>query len=540
VSGALLFLLRRTAWGRLRLVGRRMRTVKGALSFGAAFLVMGAIVAFQLWMMSQPFGSEPMVDAGEVAGLKATVAPMLVVLTLLTFVTGRALYFTPAEVDFLFPAPVSRRALLAYNVASRLGIQVLSGLWTALFLVPMAPRPGPAAAAVVLAFVFMYLTAQVLSVAASAAEQWLPERVRRAIPVVFIALALAAVGLAAAGAPAGTSPEDRVRAVASSDAVRAASVATRPYVELFFADGAGAALGWAALCLAILAVELGLLMAFDVAFTERSLAVSRRMHARLAKMRSGGGTFAPGATRLRFTAPRLAFLGRAAPLARRQLTELARNPKALVPAVLMTGVWLVALVVDPDGADPSLVVTIGVVLPVAFTAHLPFDFRRDVDRMPLLRSLPLSPTAVAVGQLFPSALLFTLMQMLLVFGAAGASGMQPIWLLGAALALPPFAWAALALDNLLFLLMPYRVSHEGEPNMQFMGKVMLAMLLKVIGLGLLVGLAALAAWAVYAAAGGALVPAIVVGSLVLAAGCVPLTLLVGRAFEAFEPRDVPA
>ena len=539
MSGALLFLLRRTAWGRLRLVGRRMRTLKGALSLGAAFLVMGAVAAFQLWTLSRPFDS-PLVPAGDAAGVKAAAAPALVVLTLLTFVTGRALYFTPAEVDFLFPAPVSRRALLAYNVASRLGMQVLSGLWTALFLVPLAPRAGAGVAAVVLAFVFMYVTAQVLGVAASAAEQWLPEKVRRAVPVVFIALVLAAVGFAAAAAPAGSAPADRVRAVVHSDAVRAASVVTRPYVELFFAEGAGAALRWAAIGLAILAIELVLLMAFDVAFTERSLAVSRRAHERLAKMRAGGGAFAPGATRLRFTAPRLGFLGRAAPLARRQLTELARNPKALIPAVLMTGVWLVALVVDPGGADPALVVAIGVVLPVAFTAHLPFDFRRDVDRMPLLRSLPLSPAAVAVGQLFPSALLFTAMQMLLVCGAAVASGMPAAWVAGAALVLPPFSWAALALDNLLFLLMPYRVSHEGEPNLQFMGKVMLAMLLKFVGLGILAGLAALAAWAVYASTGGALIPAIVVGSLALAAGCVPLTFLVGRAFAAFEPRDVPA
>ena len=45
-------------------------------------------------------------------------------------------------------------------------------------------------------------------------------------------------------------------------------------------------------------------------------------------------------------------------------------------------------------------------LPTAFK----FDFRRDVDRLTVLKSLPISPTAVTLGQLAVPVLLCTLFQ----------------------------------------------------------------------------------------------------------------------------------
>ncbi len=177
MNAGLVFLLRRGAWGRARQVGRRLRTVKGALSFGAAFLFLGAIAATQIWAGTLP--ETRAVTAAAADDLRSVVPPILVVLTVLGFVTGRALYFTPAEVDFLFPAPVRRRELLVYNLASRLGMQVLSALWTGLFVLRYAPSWGYGLAALVLAFVFMYVTAQAMGLAATAAETYLSPGARR-------------------------------------------------------------------------------------------------------------------------------------------------------------------------------------------------------------------------------------------------------------------------------------------------------------------------------------------------------------------------
>ena len=547
MNAGLWLLLRRSAYGRVRQVGRRMRTVKGALTFGSSFVFLGAIVGAQVWASMLP--ETQAVTGAAVEDVRRMGPPALVVLTLLGFVTGRALYFTPAEVDFLYPAPLGRRQLLAYNLVSRLGVQVFSALWTALFVLRWAPSAAYGLAALVLAFVFIYVTAQALGVAAAAAGAYLPPAARRIARIgIGAALVLVVIDAAAKADPA-AGVGGRVRAVVDADAVRAISIVTRPFGELFVASQAGAALGWLALCVAIIAAEVALVMAFDAASTERALVVSRRAHERMQRARSGGGVYlgaAPGGRRLR--APDFAFLGRAAPLARRQLTELMRNPRALVPAFLMSSVWMVAIVTGArgDGApsggeEVAVLMGMGVIFPVVFTAHLPFDFRRDVDRMPLLRSLPLSPTAVAVGQIFPVALLFVAVQLMMVgLVAATMGGVPPAWLAALALGLPGFSWAALALDNALFLLMPYRVSTAGEPNMQFLGKTMMAMFLKLLVLGILTGIAVLAAWSVQGLTGSALA-AIVAGAVVLAAGCVPLTWAVGQVFAAFDVgRDVPA
>ena len=54
--------------------------------------------------------------------------PRRAVLTVIAAVSERGLYFSPAEIGFLFPAPVGRRELLLYNLVTRLGVQVLSGI----------------------------------------------------------------------------------------------------------------------------------------------------------------------------------------------------------------------------------------------------------------------------------------------------------------------------------------------------------------------------------------------------------------------------
>jgi len=111
-------------------------------------------------------------------------------------------------------------------------------------------------------------------------------------------------------------------------------------------------------------------------------------------------------------------------------------------------------------------------------------------------------------------------------------GIPRLWLLGIAVGAPPFAWIAAAADNGLFLVMPYRIV-PGSQNYQFMGKTLLSMLLKMLILSVCCGVAG---------AIGVLVRiltsswpgSIAAGMATLAALCIPLTWLVGRAFRAFD------
>jgi len=96
-------------------------------------------------------------------------------------------------------------------------------------------------------------------------------------------------------------------------------------------------------------------------------------------------------------------------------------------------------------------------LPTAFK----FDFRRDVARLAVLKALPISPTAVTWGQLAVPVLLCTLFQ-LAVLLIALAIRPYPLSLLPAAIAvLVPTNILIFSLENLIFLLYPYRLGQEG-------------------------------------------------------------------------------
>jgi hypothetical protein len=540
VNPGLALLALRLARGRVRQVGRRMRTLRGAIGVGGTALFLLAFAALQVWRAMDPGlrGGTP-----SPAMLRTLVPALVTVLTLIAAVSERGLYFSPAEIGFLFPAPVGRRELLLYNLVTRLGVQVLSGLWVSVYTVFYAPLPAAGFAAVMLAFVFMYVAAQALVLGATAVESYLSPPVRRLLRTALIAGVLLIVASAAMSAAPGSTGQ-RFRVVLESPAVRAASVVARPFGELFAAASGGAALLWGLGSVGLIGIAAALVLSFDVAFTERSLAVSRRTQQRLSRMLStrgdGEGAVAGPPPRFRVSAPRFPLPGRAGPLAWRQVTELLRTPRALVSPLVFGAVWLVAMFGgihasdgDPEAMQTS-VLTTALLMPVIFGNPLPFDFRRDLDRMAFLRSLPLRPSAVAVGQIFPAALCFAVFEVLVLLGASALTGAVPAgWIVAAVVLALPVAWCTAALENLLFLWMPYRVGPDGRAGAQFLGKALLLMVMKMLTLGV-VGVAGFAAWWGVRLLAAPASLALAAAALAMSIPCVPLTWWVGRTFARFD------
>jgi hypothetical protein len=521
-------------------VARRGRTWRGALSIGGIGLFFVALTGLQVWRAVNPeLLSSPPIGP---AALRTLVPALVTVLTVVSAVSERGLYFSPAEIGFLFPAPVGRRELLLYNLVTRLGVQVLSGLWVSLYTFFYAPLPLAGFSAVMLAFVFMYVAAQALSLGATAVESYLSPVVRRIVRAGLIAGVLALVASAAMSAAPGSTGQ-RFRAILESPVVRAVSIIARPLGNLFAAETAAAALAWGAASVGMIAAAVGLVLSFDVAYTERSLAVGQRVQPRLNRARAvrGDAEAAPASPpRFRMRIPAFPLPGRAGPLAWRQLTELARTPRALVAPLVFGGVWMVAMFGgiqasggDPEGSQVSLLAT-ALMMPVLFGNPLPFDFRRDLDRIAFLRSLPLRPISIAVGQLFPSALCFAVFEVLVLVGAGALTHAIPkAWIAGAAVVAFPVAWCTATLENLLFLWMPYRVGPDGRAGAQFLGKALLLMVMKVVALGALAA-AGFGTWWALETLGApdlAIPPAI---ALAMAIPCVPLTWLVGRTFARFD------
>jgi hypothetical protein len=539
VNGALWLLVRRNAWGRVRFFARRARTVRGGVSMAvmAAFLLL--VVASQLVAPPEAYPT-PRPDA-----LRTWVPVSFLAFLLLDVWVGRALAFSPQEIDFLFPAPLTRRQLLAYHVVSRLGVRILSGVWASLFVFRYAPSPGAAMAAMVLGMVFLHLTGELLALTTAAASAYTSPWAGRAFWTAAAGALAWTAGSAVASLPPGAAPRAKLEAVATSPLLQAATLPMRPIGELFAARTAGAALGWGAAALGVIAAQAALLMALDVAYTERSLAVSRRQVERRRRMATGesGGAGSPWKARVRL--PALGVLGPAAPLARRQLLEMLRNPRALILPLLMPALYMSALIAVPliRGEEPepevvALALGLSVFIPILLP-NVGYDFRRDLDRVAYLRGLPLPPLAVAAGQLVAPAALFVAAQWMVLGSVAAAAPSAPRdWLLGAALVVVPLSWAMVATDNVLFLWMPYRISAEGAQNVQFAGKGMLILAIKMIVVGVVGGAAVLAGVAAYALAGA--LPAAAAAAAVLALACIPLTWGVGATFRAFDvSRDVP-
>lgn len=138
------------------------------------------------------------------------------------------------------------------------------------------------------------------------------------------------------------------------------------------------------------------------------------------------------------------------------------------------------LLVPGDGLATYLTVFCGVVFYsfVLLPAALKLDFRRDFDHLALLKSLPVRPLAVVIGQLSTPVLFTWAFQISLLILAAVVCGVPGDVVMNCMLFLLPVSICFTALDNLIFLLYPHRLHQEGlevflRSTLTFTGKGLL-------------------------------------------------------------------
>ncbi len=548
MNRGLRFLLWRDVVGRTRAMGRRLRTgrgIAGALGVGLFLVAIGFARILQ-WADPEA-APPPLVAAARVRELGALVLLALVALNTLS---GRGLYFRPAEVGVLFAAPLSRRELVVFNVLARARLAALSALWMAIVIDVGGARWPAVLIGGFLALLFVQVASQLCSVAIAWLAERLPPFPRRAVLALAVLLLLAPA-LAAAATAAGGGAAAMALAAAGSPLLRALGWAARPCLELLLAQDLRSAFVWGAAGVAVLVVLVEAIARLDVAYAEAAFTRSRAFERTRARMRSGGGSLAGGRRCARVRLPRFPRLWGAGPLAWRQCLELARNLRGVISMIVVMGVTLAIAVLAPVLGDPDperttfaarLGLGIVVLMSIVLTQNFAFDFRRDVDRMDALKALPVPVVAVAAGQLVAATLFTTLLQLAGFALVAVATDAFPTRVLVAlALPLPALSWAAVCLDNAIFLLWPYRSVPEDPGDMGFMGRNMLIMAVKIGLLSLLIVVAALAAGFVARQLGGGALVAGAAAAAFLGFACAPLTKLVSWAFDRFDvSRHVPA
>lgn len=537
---ALLKLIQLLVRARFRRIARGMRTPKGIAYTVVACGLMAVWIGPSIVLgYVQPQGDSQAVRDYAPIGLLA-----LWLLNLLSITPESGITFQPAEVDLLFPGPYRRRELLAYKmVGMALGSAGVALMFTLFLARHVALLPAAYVGAWLGVMFIQLLHLAVTMFAANVAERAFT-RGRRLVLTGVCALAAVGVVLAVqqAGGGGAAAVVSRFRhswigvgLLAPFDVYGRVIAARNWFPEL---------IGWGAAGLALNGAFALLILRLDADFLEASVFASQRLYERLQRVRGGApwhAARAPGSVR-RIARPR--WWWGAGPIAWRQFITAARSARGLVIMLLLIAVAVsVPLLFQSDIPDVTVwpsIIGMGISSLFYFPQMVRFDFRGDVDRMETLKSLPAAPTAIVLGELLIPVLMTTFLQ-LLVIGTLAVLQPGLLTILGVTTAfLVPANVLVFGLENLVFLLYPYRLATAGGLDLQVFGRQMVIMFGKFVVLALTGGLAAGIGGVAYLLSGKAMA-AFVAGTwlsvFIMAAGMVPL---ITRAYRRFDPSsDTP-
>jgi hypothetical protein len=511
------------AW--LRYFWRSIRTLKGAVLALLALLVFVGML-----LPAVVLGGKSIVPEEQIRAYGPSALLAYCVLNVLLSSGERAIYFSPAEVVFLFPAPLGRREVLVYKVLSTLLLLLSTSLVMMIFLNPYSRWLVAAYLGLLLGLMFMQLFSMAINLIATSIGARLYTRGRIWGGVAVVVLAVIALAWAWAQVKV-LGISNLTEALIQSEGWQAITWPLRSFFDVFLATTWLEVVQAGVWAVAVDVGLLGVVLLLDVHYQETAAAVSERIYARLQRLRRGevivGGE---GAGSARLSLPSLPWWGGIGPILWRQLLSAQRG---LVRLLIVFGIiglgvtfsLLTSLKSEEVEALPARMFGTSLWLTVFLTTLVPFDFRGDVDRIALLKTLPIPPWRLVLGQLLTPVLLITLIQgAMLAIAAFYAADLKMLAVLAAYLL--PMNLFLFGVENLMFLLFPTRVIASTPGDFQAVGRNVLLLLVKVTGLLVVVLLAAVpgtivwmllgnqvaafaAGWPVVLLAGIALVPPIV-------------------------------
>lgn len=443
--------------------------------------------------------------------IRSSIANGLLVYTLWVFAKTavkkpeQGLGWSPAERGVLLAGPFTRRQLLVYHLAGMSTTAVFKTLCVCLVLFRDLPNWPLGFLAILLGVTFLELLRMAIEIVAYGAGRRLYAAFRSVVLLGFGWVALTGMAFIAGDlarlAANGGANIDAVFASSLHAAERLcetapARVAATPFAV--FARLATAASFLEIDVLMLLPAALGLVAAAvgGVLLLDRFFENARRRRelneyaeaVPTHKSAPGSGSVRVASVAVSF--PRIPQRGGFGPLFWRQWMSARRRwGQVLLLCVLPAGLSLTPLLSRVAGTT-ALAQVAGLLCFytfLLFSASVKFDFRRDFERLVLLKTLPSRPTAVVLGQLAAPVLLASLMQFAVLSLAAvlrpsGAPVSQML------IAMPFLvAWNVLifAGENLIFLLSPHR---EHQNGVEMFLRTILAFTAKVLLLagGLLV------------------------------------------------------
>lgn len=450
--------------------------------------------------------------------------------------------FSPAEVDFLFPGPFTRRELLTYKLSGRLAGCALSAVFISLAFIRQAPAVWQLYVGMTLTLVFV----QLIQVAAALVGLTVAERVHKWGRLILAVLLVILIAAALAQTPAIPTSRDELVAwwqtVSSSLPGRVLLGPFQVFANaMLTTGGALSAVKAMALAGAIDAALLALVFWLDANYLESSLAASQQRYERLQRAQQGRRVARIRVSQRRSRVPVFRWWWGAGPTAWRQLTAALRTGTMLV--VLSPIVFALAILAGAYQAEVALgvVSVLSVYLTLIVVAQARYDFRGDLDNIPWLKTLPLSPLALAAGQLITPVAISTAVVLSALAGLGAAVGYARLVLASIAPFVPIGMLLIVGIENAFFLFFPSRTFLVNVGELQSVGRFIVVFFCKALVLGTTVGTAVGMGGLAYLVSGQSVLAAATVSWLTIAAAACATVPVVAWAFIRFDPGvDTPA
>jgi hypothetical protein len=468
--------------------------------------------------------------------------------------------WSPAEIEWVCAAPFSYRDQLIYRFASIMNAAVIKAIFFAFLMWPDLRQPWAGFTGLLLALLFIEFWRIGIEIMA-----WgMPERAYRfyrcatAALVVTFTMSVIVIGLCqpaswrfgSAHASLGLLRHlfDAAISMRSSLAIQALESPLHIFAEVIASES-----HIVASLAAAIAINVGMVWCVvqaDRFFFELKMDQERRRYSErcedLCITEESRDPLGPA-----ISLPRIPFSGwPSVPLAWRQIQGANHYRASILFPLSVTGVLACLPVFVYRNPHHTLLNVAGALAFYSFLllpTILKFDFRRDLDRLVILKSLPLRPLSIVIGQLAAPIGLATMYQMSVLLVVAVV---RPIpWHLSAAslLLFVPLNALIFAIENLFFLWYPYRVQQEGI-------LIFLRTVLTFTAKGLLFG-ATMLVTVLWTFGAGAVSHGIAycgvrmdhrlifaVGMwVILVASCVAAIYALARAFDRFDvSQDMPA
>ena len=562
---AFLYLIFTSGRNRLMTALRRVRSPR----YAAALIVGGLYIwSFLLRPNSGATGISSLL--GQPTEMIITV--LLVVTLMGSWVFGSdttALAFTEAELSLLFPAPLSRRALIGYKL-TRAQIAVIINVLIWVFILRRGGTVLPAAMrAIAMWVLFSTLNLHRLG-AALVRSAWREHgaagsRRNRWSIVVFAAVALSLVAsLIGARVELGAvhSTGEFFTVLGRVLSLPPASIGLYPFHLIVAPAFAQTPAGWERAILpatAMVIVHAVWVFRTDTAFEDAAIEASAERSRRLDAIRARRSVGAIAPPRSAASTLRLASVGHPAlAIFWKNMLCLRRTAQLRVFVGPVTMAIAIGAATSGAGMDLGAVLAVGALvltgMLLLFGGRLiRNDLRHDMQHLPLIKSLPIPPGEIVIAEVASSALPMALVQMVLVdfaYTALLASHSNPFggdvrlaMLLASPFALLAVNTAILTIQNATAVLFPawVRLGPVVSVGVEALGQNLLATVATIFSLAIGLVVPMLAAWLVVTLTMASRTRAtqfgvlIVTASVVLAIETYGAMRLLGRALSKAEP-----